>query len=52
VVLADHTKWGTVGICSIGPLERADILITDDGLDQPARTLLEETVPDLVVVTA
>jgi len=51
-VLADHTKWGTVGISSIVPLERADVLITDDGLDPTARALLEETVPDLVVVTA
>ena len=25
VVLADHTKWGTVGISSIVPLGRADI---------------------------
>lgn len=50
VVLADHTKWGTVGISSIVPLSRADILITDSGLDSDARTLLSETVPDLVVV--
>jgi DeoR/GlpR family transcriptional regulator of sugar metabolism len=52
VVLADHTKWGTVGISSIVALERADVLITDDGLDAQARALLEETVPDLMVVTA
>jgi DeoR/GlpR family transcriptional regulator of sugar metabolism len=52
VVLADHTKWGTVGISSIVPLDRADVLITDDGLDDSARTLLSETVRDLVVVTA
>jgi DeoR/GlpR family transcriptional regulator of sugar metabolism len=51
VVLADHTKWGTVGISSIVPLERADVLITDDGLDDQARTLLEDTVPELVVVS-
>jgi DeoR/GlpR family transcriptional regulator of sugar metabolism len=51
VVLADHTKWGTVGISSIVPLERADVLITDDGLDDQARSLLEETVPELVVVS-
>jgi DeoR/GlpR family transcriptional regulator of sugar metabolism len=52
VVLADNTKWGTVGISSIVPLERADVLITDEGLDPQARTLLEEIVPELVVVTA
>ncbi|MEU4558979.1 DeoR/GlpR family DNA-binding transcription regulator [Actinoplanes sp. NPDC023936] len=50
VVLADHTKWGTVGISSIVPLERADVLITDSGLDEDARALLSETVPELVVV--
>lgn len=50
VVLADHTKWGTVGISSIVPLSRAHVLITDDGLDGDARALLSETVPELVVV--
>jgi DeoR/GlpR family transcriptional regulator of sugar metabolism len=50
VVLADSTKWGTVGISSIVPLDRADILITDSGLDEEAQALLSETVPDLVVV--
>jgi DeoR/GlpR family transcriptional regulator of sugar metabolism len=50
VVLADHTKWGTVGISSIVPLDRADVLITDDGLDAEARDVLEEAVKDLVVV--
>jgi DeoR/GlpR family transcriptional regulator of sugar metabolism len=52
VVLADHTKWGTVGISSIVPLDRADVLITDDGLDAGARDVLEEAVKDLVVVSA
>jgi DeoR/GlpR family transcriptional regulator of sugar metabolism len=52
VVMADHTKWGTVGISSIVALERADVLITDDGLDEQSRTLLQDTVPELVVVTA
>ncbi|WP_433828427.1 DeoR/GlpR family DNA-binding transcription regulator [Actinoplanes sp. CA-015351] len=51
VVLADHTKWGTVGISSIVPLSRADVLITDAGLEEDALSLLSETVPELVVVT-
>ena len=29
VVLADHTKWGVVGIASIARLDQADILVTD-----------------------
>jgi DeoR/GlpR family transcriptional regulator of sugar metabolism len=52
VVLADHTKWGTVGISSIVPLDRADVLITDDGLDADARDVLEDAVKDLIVVNA
>src|SRR5918997_1532302 len=52
VVLADHTKWGTVGISSIVPLNRADVLITDDGLDEAARAILIEQVPELMVVSA
>jgi DeoR/GlpR family transcriptional regulator of sugar metabolism len=52
VVLADHTKWGTVGISSIVPLDRADIVITDDGLDDSARAILIEQVDELVVVSA
>ncbi len=51
VVLADHTKWGTVGISSIVALERADVVITDDGLDDTARALLAEGVAELMVVS-
>ena len=29
IVLADHTKWGTVGLSSIGPLSIADTIVTD-----------------------
>ncbi len=50
VVLADHTKWGTVGISSIAALDEAHVVITDSGLDEAARTLLAEQVADLVVV--
>ena len=32
VVLADHTKWDTVGISTIAALTEADVLITDAGL--------------------
>src|SRR5690349_14880529 len=52
VVLADHTKWGTVGISSIVPLERADVVITDDQLDETARAVLVEQVNELMVVSA
>ena len=42
VVLADHTKWETVGIATIAPLEDADVLITDAGLPAEARSQLAD----------
>ncbi|QLQ37749.1 DeoR/GlpR family DNA-binding transcription regulator [Micromonospora robiginosa] len=52
VVLADHTKWGTVGISSIVGLEAADVLVTDDRLTPDARRVLEDRVGELVTVPA
>lgn len=52
VVVADHTKWRTVGLASFGALSSADVLVTDDGIDEEARTVLEETVGELVVAPA
>ena len=37
VVVADHTKWGVIGISSIARLDQADVLITDAGIDADAR---------------
>jgi DeoR/GlpR family transcriptional regulator of sugar metabolism len=50
VVLADHTKWETVGIATIAPLEEADVLVTDSELPDQAREQLAEQVGELVVV--
>ncbi len=50
VVLADHTKWGVIGIASIATLAQADILISDPWLVPDARAMLEETVGELVLV--
>ena len=44
VVLADHTKWGTLGISTIASLEDADELISDDLLGGEARRILGERV--------
>nr|WP_062342385.1 DeoR/GlpR family DNA-binding transcription regulator [Herbidospora sakaeratensis] len=49
VVLADHTKWGTVGISTIAPLDRANVLVTDSGLDKEARDELAGHVGELIV---
>ncbi|MGD9987005.1 DeoR/GlpR family DNA-binding transcription regulator [Pseudonocardia sp.] len=49
VVVADHTKWGTVGISTIAALSDADVLVTDDGLADDARAVLAGEVDELVV---
>lgn len=49
IVVADHTKWRTVGLCTFGPLSAADVLVTDDGTDEEARMVLGESVGELVV---
>jgi DeoR/GlpR family transcriptional regulator of sugar metabolism len=50
VVVADHTKWGTVGIASIAPLERAHTVITDGNLPADVLAHLSERVADVVLV--
>ncbi|KXK63304.1 DeoR family transcriptional regulator [Micromonospora rosaria] len=52
VVLADHTKWGTVGISSIVPLSSAHVLVSDDRLTPEARRLLSDEVGELMIVPA
>jgi DeoR/GlpR family transcriptional regulator of sugar metabolism len=50
VLLADHSKWGVVGISSIGRLEEADVLITDSGLHPEAVGPLAAGVRRLILV--
>jgi DeoR/GlpR family transcriptional regulator of sugar metabolism len=52
VVVADHSKWGVVGLSTIVPLSDADVLVTDDGLTTHAREMLEEQVGELVIAQA
>jgi DeoR/GlpR family transcriptional regulator of sugar metabolism len=49
VVVADHTKWGTVGISTIADLDEADVLVTDEGLPGEVRQILFEQVGELVL---
>jgi DeoR/GlpR family transcriptional regulator of sugar metabolism len=49
VVVADHTKWGTVGISTIADLDEADVLVTDEGLPGDVRQILFERVGELVL---
>ena len=50
-VLADHTKWDSVGISTIAELGEADVLVTDDGLPGPASQTLEEQVGHVITAT-
>ncbi|MET9922233.1 DeoR/GlpR family DNA-binding transcription regulator [Streptomyces sp. NPDC006435] len=49
VVVADHTKWGTVGLSSFASLDQVDTFVTDDGLSAAVRAEIEEHLPGLVV---
>ncbi|WP_309135690.1 DeoR/GlpR family DNA-binding transcription regulator [Cellulomonas sp.] len=48
-VLADHTKWGTVGLARICGYDDVDTLVTDAGLAPEAREHLSTAVDRLVV---
>jgi DeoR/GlpR family transcriptional regulator of sugar metabolism len=49
IVVADHTKWGTVGLSSFASLDQVDTLVTDAGLPGDARAEIQEHLPQLVV---
>ncbi len=42
VVVADHTKWGTVGLSSFAALDQVDTLVTDAGLPAEVRAEISE----------
>ncbi|RFU85083.1 DeoR/GlpR transcriptional regulator [Streptomyces triticagri] len=50
VVVADHTKWGTVGLSSFATLEQVDTWVTDGGLPTEVRSEITERVQRLLVV--
>ncbi|GGV00346.1 DeoR family transcriptional regulator [Streptomyces litmocidini] len=49
VVVADHTKWGTVGLSSFAALDEVDTWVTDSGLPAGVRAEVTEYVPGLLV---
>jgi DeoR/GlpR family transcriptional regulator of sugar metabolism len=51
-VLADHTKWGVVGLSSFARLDEVDVLVTDSALEEATRAALDEAVGELVVTGA
>jgi DeoR/GlpR family transcriptional regulator of sugar metabolism len=50
VVIADHTKWGVVGLSRIAPLSAISTLLIDDRLPADAIRTLEEQVDELVLI--
>ncbi len=49
VVVADHTKWGVIGVSTIAALSQADVVISDAGLPEEARTVLQGHVRELLI---
>jgi DeoR/GlpR family transcriptional regulator of sugar metabolism len=52
VVVADHTKWATIGISTIVALDGADVVVTDDHLPRDAQDILRERVDQIVVAAS
>ncbi|MGW2250158.1 DeoR/GlpR family DNA-binding transcription regulator [Kitasatospora sp. NPDC001660] len=52
VVVADHTKWDTVGLASFAALDQVDVLVADDGLSGERRAAAAELVGEVVVTDA
>lgn len=49
VVVADHTKWGTVGLSSFAALHEVDTLVTDRKLPSEARAVIRDQLGELVL---
>ncbi len=49
VLLVDSTKFGRRGFAKICPLDRIDIIVTDDGISEQAREYIEEAGVDLII---
>ena len=48
-MVADHTKWGVVGLSTIVGLREADVLVSDEHLPLDARLVLSEHVRELIL---
>jgi DeoR/GlpR family transcriptional regulator of sugar metabolism len=49
VVVADHTKWGTVGLARIVELSAAQGLVTDSGMDDESLEILSRSISSVIV---
>ncbi|UQX04820.1 DeoR/GlpR family DNA-binding transcription regulator [Streptomyces sp. RerS4] len=48
-VVADHTKWGVIGLSRFIALSEIDYFVTDDGLAAEARAVLSDAVGRLIL---
>ena len=48
-VVADHTKWGVIGLGTIVGLDAVDILITDAGLAARGREVLTDRIERVII---
>jgi DeoR/GlpR family transcriptional regulator of sugar metabolism len=49
VAVADHTKWGTVGLSTFASLSEVDTLVTDVGLPAEIRSAVAEQVRQVII---
>ncbi|WP_007027369.1 DeoR/GlpR family DNA-binding transcription regulator, partial [Saccharomonospora iraqiensis] len=49
LILAEHTRFDTVGLSTVAALAEAHVLVTDDGLGERARRVLSAHVGELVL---
>lgn len=49
VVVADHTKWGVVGLSSFADLRDVDVLVSDSALDPAAQAAARELMGEVVL---
>jgi len=52
LVVADHSKWGIVGLSTIATLDQVDVLVTDADLDPTARRTVSQQVGQLLIAPA
>jgi DeoR/GlpR family transcriptional regulator of sugar metabolism len=51
-VLADSSKWGTIGLSTFADISEIDLFVTDNGLPEQARAALSEAVGSIEIVEA
>jgi DeoR/GlpR family transcriptional regulator of sugar metabolism len=52
VVLADHTKWGVIGLSTFADIDEAEVVVSDDLLAEDAQQFLNGQVSRLLLADA